>query len=106
MTNRYGQGIGGIEELRSLSTLQDALQHKPHLLFVGITIACNGLFYLFWRVLRYGKAGLHGSSNGYSLCTTQLKHTLYVLAKKGRLDRTDRWLVLFNKFKYAYMDQL
>ena len=78
----YGKGIGGIEVPGLFFNGKYALQHFPDLVFIGITVTGNGLFYFLGRLFRYRHIGLHGCGNGHTLRPSEFKHTLYILPEE------------------------
>jgi len=92
--------------LRFFFDAEDQLQHTPYLVFIGIAIAGDGLFYFFGRIFGYQHPGLHGCSDGNALGSSQLKHTLHILSEERRLDSECGRLIKFDEFAYFGMDQV
>lgn len=93
MAHGRPKGVGSIIEHTGKVQRKLILQHGRYLLFTGITVAGDGLFYLSWSVFRYLKALSHGSGHTDALCAPQLEHRLWVFAKERTLDGHHGWLV-------------
>ena len=82
------KGVGGIEELAHLLFLdmKHTTEHISDLLLARVTVARYRHLYLRWRILSNRHLPMNGSSNGNTLSTSKLQHTLDVLAEERRLD--------------------
>ena len=65
MAHGYSQGVSRISTWRS-GQLQKYAHHLLHLLFIGITIPYNSLFYHPWRIVMHLQTIMQGCQNGNS----------------------------------------
>ena len=100
------KGIGGVEELAHLFLIdmKHPAEHIGNLLLAGITVARNRHLNLRRRILRNWHLTLDGSSNGYALSTSQLQHTLDVLAKERCLDSHTVWQIALDDAANTFVD--
>lgn len=87
MTERHGDGIGGIGARWEFWQREDAQQHGRHLLLAGVAISGDTLLHALGGVLAHGEFALHGGCDGHPLRTSELQHALHVLAEELGLNR-------------------
>ena len=105
VTKRDSQGVRCIKTNNFQSDLQHLLKHFPNLFLACIPISCYRLFNFSRCIFGNRNTRLHGRCDGYTLCSSEFKHALYILTIKRRLNSKIIRFILFYKFLYGEINK-
>ncbi len=86
VTNRHGQGIGGVVRRGSLAQAKQQLHHLLHLTLVRSTVADHCQLDLGRRVFRHLTPGVNGRKHRYAPGVTEFECTTDIGRVKQVLD--------------------
>ena len=95
MAHGYSQGVSRISTWRS-GQLQKYAHHLLHLLFIGITIPYNSLFYHPWRIVMHLQTIMQGCQNCHASGMPQFESCTRVCRDKNILNSSHIRFVGFN----------